>query len=75
MKPSGSRGAAKEGERRSAWSRAVGEGPGVFLEKSRGYRDVTWREVGGTLGHMGKSNMTEAIDVSSIVNVTNRDRV
>ena len=30
LKPIGARGAANEGESRSAWARAVGEGPGYF---------------------------------------------
>ena len=36
MKPSGAGGAAKEGVRRSVWTRVVREGPGVSLEELGG---------------------------------------
>ena len=54
MEPSGSRGAAKEGESRSARTRAVGEGLDDSLEESRVYVDVTWREAGGDVGSRGE---------------------
>ena len=57
--PSGAGGAAKEVERGNAQKRAVGEGLGDSLEERRGYGDVTWRETGGTSGHVGKSDVVE----------------
>ena len=44
MTPSGAVGAVKEGERMIVRAKAVGEGRGVSLEKTRrGYGYITWR--------------------------------
>ena len=44
----------KEGERRSARTMAVGEGPENSLEERRRYGDVNWREAGGDVGSRGE---------------------
>ena len=60
LEPSGSGGAAREGEITSAHTQAVGEGWGVLL---KGYQERIWgRDLvgrgGGITGHVGTSNVT-----------------
>ena len=48
----------KEGERMSSRSRAVGEGPSVYLEGiSKVLGEVTFKSAGGHWIHVGKSNV------------------
>ena len=71
MELSESRGAAKEGESRSAQSKLVGEGQGVSLEVIRRvYVDVNEKGKRLVLGHVGKSNVAGNTFGIRIVEVT-----
>ena len=71
LKLSGTVGAAKEGETRRAWARAVGEGMGVSLKESEGYGDLTEREAGGEVMSHRKNNFTGTTYGSSLVPIIN----